>query len=72
MISIHLYLKNHDHQERLFAAFEYNKTINTIIRNVYGAKCPILEDILRAIIKKVKQNRLNMVSKVVLPAVSIP
>src|SRR6266498_1588434 len=38
MISIHLHLKEHDKQERLFAAFEYNKTINTIIKDVYGAK----------------------------------
>ncbi len=38
MISIHLHLKEHDKQERLFAVFEYNKTINTIIKDVYGAK----------------------------------
>src|SRR6266536_1244456 len=38
MISIHLYLKKHKRQERLFAAFEYNKTVNTIIKDVNGAK----------------------------------
>ncbi len=38
MISIHLYLKEHKRQERLFAAFEYNKTVNTIIKDVNGAK----------------------------------
>jgi integrase/recombinase XerD len=38
MISIHLYLKKYRQQERLFAAFEYDKAINTIIKNIYGAK----------------------------------
>jgi integrase/recombinase XerD len=38
MISNHLYLKEHKHRERLFAAFEYNKTVNTIIKDVNGAK----------------------------------
>src|SRR6266540_53234 len=38
MILIHLYLKEHKRQELLFAAFEYNKTVNTIIKDVNGAK----------------------------------
>jgi len=38
MIPIRLSIKEHQRQERLFAAFEYNKEINTIIKSVYGAK----------------------------------
>jgi len=35
---IRLFLNEHKQQERLFAAFDYNKPINAIIKSIDGAR----------------------------------